>query len=49
VIRIATEELVDPFSFPIGQPESAMERLFGDLIQVIQCNRGNRRLTAGVE
>jgi drug/metabolite transporter (DMT)-like permease len=43
VVRVSTEELLDPFSFPIGQPESAMQRLFGDLIQVIQCNRGNRR------
>jgi hypothetical protein len=49
VIRVATEELLDPFSFPIGQPESAMQRLFGDLIQVIQCNRGNRRPTSHVQ
>ena len=49
VVRIAAEELLDSFSFPIGQPESAMERLFGDLIQVIQCNRGNRRPTAYVQ
>src|SRR5581483_6829084 len=43
VVRVAPEELVDPFGLPVGQPESAMERLFGDLSQVIHGNRGTRR------
>jgi hypothetical protein len=40
VVRVAAEQLPDTLGFPVGQTESAMKRLGGDLRQVIQCNRG---------
>jgi hypothetical protein len=39
VVRVAAEQLADTARLPVGQTESAMERLGGDLRQVIQCNR----------
>jgi hypothetical protein len=39
VVRVAPKQLSDTVRFPVGQTESAMKRLGGDLRQVIQCNR----------
>jgi hypothetical protein len=40
VVRVAPEQLADTTRFPVGQTKSAVDRLGGDLRQVIQCNRG---------
>ena len=40
VVRIAAQELLDPGGFPVGETESAMERLFRDLRQVPHPSRG---------
>ena len=46
VVRVAAQELPDSVRLPVGETESAVERLFGDLRQVTQCNRcGSRRWT----
>jgi hypothetical protein len=39
MVRVAAEELPDTLRLPVGQTEGAVERLGGDLRQVIQCNR----------
>jgi len=39
VIRIAVEQLADTPRFPVRQTKGAVERLGGELRQVIQCNR----------
>jgi hypothetical protein len=39
VVRLAAEQLQDARELPVGQSESAMDGLFGDLRQVIQCRR----------
>jgi hypothetical protein len=48
VVRIPAEQLLDSPRFPVGQTEDAVERLIGDIRQVIQCIRapGGRNLTA---
>ena len=43
VVRLALQELPDSVRLPVGETESAVERLIGDLRQVTQCNRRNRR------
>jgi hypothetical protein len=43
MVRVSAEELSDPVCLPVGETESAMEGLIGDLCQVTQCNRGHRR------
>jgi hypothetical protein len=40
MVRVAPEQLPDSIRFPVGETEGAVERLGGDLRQVIQCNRG---------
>ena len=40
VVRVAAEQLPDTLRLPVRQTEGAVERLGGDLRQVIQCNRG---------
>jgi len=30
VVRLAREQLLDTVELPVGQPEGAMQRLFGD-------------------
>ena len=40
MVRVALEQLPDAFRFPVGETKGAMERLGGDLRQVIQSNRG---------
>ena len=40
MIRVASEQFPDTLRLPVGQTESAVKRLGGDLRQVIQCNRG---------
>ena len=39
VVRVAAQELPDSVRLPVGETEGAVERLFGDLRQVTQCNR----------
>ena len=39
VVRVAAEQIPDTARFPVGQTECAVERLGGDLRQVIQSNR----------
>ena len=39
MVRVAAEKLPDTVRFPVRQTESAVERLGGDLRQVIQSNR----------
>ena len=48
VVRVAPEKLPDSVRLPVRETESTVERLFGDLRQVIQCIRGNRRPSACV-
>ena len=43
VVRVAAQELLDSVRLPVGETEGAMERLFRDLRQVIQCNRRQGR------
>jgi hypothetical protein len=38
VVRLAGEELSDTTCFPVRETKGTMERLGGDLRQVIQCN-----------
>jgi len=40
MVRLAAEQISDTTRFPVGQTESAMKRLGGDLRQVIQSIRG---------
>jgi len=40
VVRVAPERVPDTVRFPVGQTEGAVNRLGGDLRQVIQCNPG---------
>ena len=42
VVGIAAQKLPDSVRLPVGETESAMERLFGDLRQETQCNRWAR-------
>jgi hypothetical protein len=44
VVRVAAEQLLDSVELPVGQPEGAVEWLFRDGRQVIECNRETRRL-----
>jgi hypothetical protein len=39
MVRVAAEQLPDTVRLPVGQTEGTVERLGGDLRQVIQCNR----------
>jgi hypothetical protein len=39
MVRVAAEEISDTTRFPVGQTECAVERLGGDLGQVIQSSR----------
>jgi hypothetical protein len=39
VVRFAAEQISDTTRFPVGETESAMKRLGGDLRQVIQSIR----------
>jgi hypothetical protein len=39
VVRLALEQADDALELPVGQPESTMQWLFGDLRQVGQCSR----------
>jgi hypothetical protein len=39
MVRVAAEQLPDTLRLPVGQTERAVERLGGDLRQVIQCNQ----------
>jgi hypothetical protein len=40
IVRFASEQISDTGRFPVGQTECAVERLGGDLRQVIQSNCG---------
>jgi hypothetical protein len=40
MVRVAAEQFPDTVRFPVRQTKGAVERLGGDLRQVIQCNRG---------
>jgi hypothetical protein len=40
VVRLAAEQLLDAVEFPVGKPEGAMERLFGDPRQGFESNDG---------
>jgi hypothetical protein len=40
VVRLAAQELLDTVELPVGQPEGAMERLFGDPRQGFESNDG---------
>jgi hypothetical protein len=40
VVRVAAEQLLDSVELPVGEPEGAVERLFRDGRQMIECNRG---------
>jgi len=42
VVRVAAQKLPDSIGLPVGEAERAMERLFDDLRQVIESNRGTR-------
>ena len=46
MVRVAAQELLDPVRLPVGEPEGAVERLIGDLAQVIQSSRGSGGLPA---
>jgi drug/metabolite transporter (DMT)-like permease len=48
VVRVAAQELLDSIRFPVAETEGAVKRLFRNLRQVIQSNRGNRRPTRRV-
>jgi hypothetical protein len=39
MVRVAAEQLPDTLRLPVGQTEGAVERLGGDLRQVIQSNQ----------
>jgi hypothetical protein len=39
MVRLSAEERSDTLGFPVGETESAMEGLIGDLRQVPQCSR----------
>jgi hypothetical protein len=39
MVGVAAEQLPDTLRLPVGQTERAVERLGGDLRQVIQCNQ----------
>jgi hypothetical protein len=39
MVRVSAEQLPDTLRLPVGETEGAVERLGGDLRQVIQCNR----------
>jgi hypothetical protein len=41
MVRIAAEQLADTPRFPVRQTKGAVQRLCGQLRQVIQCNRGH--------
>ncbi len=43
VVRLALEEIDDSVELPVREAESAVDGLFGDLGQVIQCSREGRR------
>jgi hypothetical protein len=40
MVRVAAEQLPDTARLPVGQTKGAVKGLFGQLRQVIQCNRG---------
>jgi hypothetical protein len=40
MVRVALEQLPDTFRFPVRETKGAVERLGGDLRQVIECSRG---------
>jgi hypothetical protein len=39
MVRVAAEQLLDTLRLPVGEIEGAVERLGGDLRQVIQSNQ----------
>src|SRR5207253_9188177 len=43
MVRVSPQQLLDTVRLPVGETESAVERLFRDLRQVPQCIRRNRR------
>jgi hypothetical protein len=43
VVRLASEEIDDALELPVGQSESSVNGLFGDLRQVVQSSREGRR------
>ena len=43
VVRLALEQVDDARELSVGQSERAVDGLFGDLRQVIQCRREARR------
>ena len=43
VVGVAAEELPDPARLPVGETEGAVERLFRDVRQAAQSNRGRGR------
>ena len=45
VVRLALEQLDNALQLPVGQSESAVNGLIGDLRQVIQSSREGRRQT----
>jgi hypothetical protein len=40
VVRLAPEQVLDTVEFPVGQPEGAVERLFGDPRQGFESSDG---------
>jgi len=40
VVRVALEQLLDTVELPVGQPEGAVERLFGDPRQRVESSLG---------
>jgi hypothetical protein len=38
MVRLAHHQLADSVELPVGQAEGAMQRLFGDRSQVLQCS-----------
>jgi len=40
MVRVSAEQLPDTLRLPVGETEGAVERLGGDLRQVIQSNQG---------
>jgi hypothetical protein len=48
VVRVSPQELPDTVGFPVGETESAMERLFRDLRQVTQSSGPTGELLVAV-
>jgi hypothetical protein len=39
MVRVAVEQLADTVELPVGETERAVERLFRDLRQVVECSQ----------